>query len=111
MTMDDLTGFRRDLLAAVALLDGPSGATVKAWLKDEMGYEKVHAGRLYPNLNELIDRRLLKKDALTMRTNRYQLTRRGRRTVVSHAKIWSSAAEAADGDDLMAKTSGGGGES
>jgi DNA-binding PadR family transcriptional regulator len=76
--MDDLTGFQRDLLVAIAGMDEPHGLAVKEEL--EAYYDKeVHHGRLYPNLDTLVDKGLVEKGERDRRTNSYRVTRRGRR--------------------------------
>lgn len=74
----DLTGFQRDLLYVVEGLDDPHGLALKEEL--EQYYEKdVHHGRLYPNLDTLVEKGLVEKAPLDRRTNVYALTARGRR--------------------------------
>lgn len=76
--MEDLTGFQRDLLYVIVGLDEPHGLAVKEELDNY--YEKdVQHGRLYPNLDTLVDKGLVKKGELDKRTNVYSLTARGRR--------------------------------
>ncbi|MFD1648014.1 helix-turn-helix transcriptional regulator [Haloarchaeobius litoreus] len=78
--MHDLTGFQRDLLYVIAGLDEPKGLTVKDELEDY--YQKeIHHGRLYPNLDTLVDKGLVEKGQMDRRTNFYKLTRRGRREI------------------------------
>jgi DNA-binding PadR family transcriptional regulator len=78
--MDDLTGFQRDLLYVLAGLETPHGLALKDEL--ETYYEKeIHHGRLYPNLDTLVDKGLVSKGARDDRTNEYTLTRRGRREI------------------------------
>jgi len=80
--MYDLTGFQRDLLYAVAGLDEPHGLAIKEEL--ETYYEKeIHHGRLYPNLDTLVEKGLVDKGQRDRRTNFYTLTRRGRRELVA----------------------------
>jgi DNA-binding PadR family transcriptional regulator len=79
--MHDLTGFQRDLLYVVAGLDDPKGLAVKAELDDYYGTEINH-GRLYPNLDVLVEKGLVEKGKLDDRTNAYSLTRRGHREIV-----------------------------
>jgi len=78
--MFDLTGFQRDILYVVAGLEDPHGVAVKGELEDYYHQEIFH-GRLYPNLDELIDKGLLKKDQLDQRTNIYTVTQRGLREI------------------------------
>jgi DNA-binding PadR family transcriptional regulator len=76
--MHDLTGFQRDLLYVIAGLDKPHGLALKAELEDY--YEKeIHHGRLYPNLDTLVEKGLVEKGEKDRRTNVYTTTRRGRR--------------------------------
>ena len=80
--MYDLTGFQRDLLYAIAGLDEPHGLAVKEEMEDY--YEKeVHHGRLYPNLDTVVDKGLVSKSEKDRRTNEYRLTKRGRREIQS----------------------------
>lgn len=76
--MYDLTGFQRDLLYVIAGSDDPHGLAVK----DELDayYEKeIHHGRLYPNLDALVEKGLVEKGQRDRRTNYYAVTRRGQR--------------------------------
>lgn len=78
--MHDLTGFQRDLLYVIAGLENPHGLAVKAEL--ETYYEKeINAGRLYPNLDALVEKGLVEKGDKDRRTNVYTLTRRGQREI------------------------------
>lgn len=84
--MIDLTGFQRDLLYAIAGHDEPHGLALKDTLEDY--YEKeVHHGRLYPNLETLVNKGLVEKGTIDDRTNSYTLTRRGRREL-SARRTW-----------------------
>jgi DNA-binding PadR family transcriptional regulator len=76
--MYDLTGFQRDLLYVVAGQDEPHGLAIKEELEDY--YEKeIHHGRLYPNLDTLVEKGLLEKGEQDQRTNYYVVTTRGQR--------------------------------
>lgn len=76
--MFDLTGFQRDIMYLVAGLDDPHGLAIKDEL--ETYYEsEIHHGRLYPNLDELVKKGLVKKGKKDRRTNVYRLTDRGLR--------------------------------
>ena len=78
--MYDLTGFQRDLLYVAAGQNEPHGLALKDEL--EQYYEtEVHHGRLYPNLDTLVEKGLLEKGELDKRTNYYQVTQRGRREI------------------------------
>ncbi|WP_276256787.1 helix-turn-helix transcriptional regulator [Halomontanus rarus] len=78
--MYDLTGFQRDLLYVSAGLDEPHGLAIKDELDDYYESE-IHHGRLYPNLDTLVDKVLLEKGEVDRRTNVYSVTRRGRREI------------------------------
>jgi DNA-binding PadR family transcriptional regulator len=78
--MYDLTGFQRDLLYAIAGKTEPHGLAIKEELEDY--YEKeIHHGRLYPNLDTLVDKGLVEKGQKDRRTNVYSITRRGQREI------------------------------
>lgn len=76
--MDDLTGFQRDTLFVIAGNDDPKGVEIKAEL--DTYYERdVKHGRLYPNLDALVEKGLVEKGKKDGRTNEYTLTKRGDR--------------------------------
>lgn len=78
--MHDLTGFQRDLLYVLAGLDAPKGLAIKDEL--EQYYEsEINHGRLYPNLDELVEKGLIEKGRIDKRTNAYSLSRRGTREI------------------------------
>jgi len=76
--MHDLTGFQRDCLYVIGGLDSPKGLAIKAKLDDYYGSEINH-GRLYPNLDALVEKGLVEKGSIDDRTNSYTLTARGQR--------------------------------
>ena len=80
--MHDLTGFQRDLLYVIAGLDGPKGLAIKDRLDDYYGTEINH-GRLYPNLDALVEKGLVEKGRIDDRTNAYSLTQRGERELAA----------------------------
>jgi DNA-binding PadR family transcriptional regulator len=75
--MEELTGLQRDLLYAVAGLDSPHGLAVKEAIDPYVEGEIEH-GRLYPNLDRLVERGLVEKGSRDERTNAYRLTDAGR---------------------------------
>ena len=86
--MYDLTGFQRDLLYVIAGQEEPHGLAVKEEL--EAYYEsEIHHGRLYPNLDDLVEKGLVEKGTIDRRTNYYSLTRRGRREIEARRE-WES---------------------
>lgn len=78
--MHDLTGFQRDLLYTIGGLGEPHGLAIKEQLEDYYESE-VHHGRLYPNLDTLVEKGLISKSEADRRTNIYSLNRRGRREI------------------------------
>lgn len=109
--MHDLTGFQRDLLRGIAALTTenpkpPKGLSILEWLEDKAGYTEVHHGRLYPNLNTLVDMGLVNKSKRDQRTNQYELTTRGRRDIGVHLSDWTDAVAGLD-DVNVAATDGG----
>ena len=74
--MHDLTGFQRDLLYVIAGADRPSGQNVK---EEVEGYysSEINHGRLYPNLDTLVNKELVEKGQLDRRTNYYAITEEG----------------------------------
>jgi DNA-binding PadR family transcriptional regulator len=86
--MYDLTGFQRDLLYVIAGLDEPHGLAIKEELEDY--YEgEVNHGRLYPNLDTLVEKALIEKGERDRRTNFYTLTKRGQRELDAR-KEWEA---------------------
>lgn len=78
--MHDLTGFQRDLLYVIGGKEEPHGLALKDELEDY--YEKeIHHGRLYPNLDTLVEKGFVEKGEQDRRTNYYSLTRRGEREI------------------------------
>jgi len=68
----ELTAFQKNILAILAR-EPMYGLAIKRELEEYYG-EEVNHGRLYPNLDELVDVGLVEKSALDKRTNQYALT-------------------------------------
>lgn len=95
--MDDLTGFQRDLLVVTAGMDAPNGLDIKDEL--ESYYESpINHGRLYPNLDTLVDKGLIEKGQRDERTNIYKLTDRGRREIEARRQWENEYSESITGD-------------
>ena len=78
--MFDLTGFQRDLLYVIAGMDAPKGLAIKDEL--ELVYNtEINHGRLYPNLDTLVEKGLVTKGSIDDRTNSYSVTDRGFREI------------------------------
>ena len=78
--MFELTGFQRDLLYCIAGTDDPSGQEVSSELEQSSSIEVNH-GRLYPNLDDLIDKGLVEKQSKDRRTNLYRLTDQAKKLI------------------------------
>ncbi|GAB7121257.1 PadR family transcriptional regulator [Natrinema sp. JCM 9743] len=78
--MDDLTGFQRDLLYVIAGADQPSGQDVKDEIEQYYSSEINH-GRLYPNLDTVVNKDLVEKGQLDRRTNYYAITEDGEQAI------------------------------
>ncbi len=81
--MDDLTGFQRDLLYVIAGEDRPSGQDLKDEVEQYYSSEINH-GRLYPNLDTIVNKELVEKGELDRRTNYYDITEDGEQTIEEH---------------------------
>lgn len=70
-----LTGFQRDLLAVVAGNGPCTGQTIKSTVEDA-GYGDINHGRLYPNLDTLVNKGLVNKEYAEPdgRSNTYTVT-------------------------------------
>ena len=76
----DLTAFQQNILTILA--EEPMyGLAIKRELEAYYGSEVNH-GRLYPNLDDLVDDGLIEKSELDKRTNQYELTDEGHDVVL-----------------------------
>jgi DNA-binding PadR family transcriptional regulator len=75
--MHTLTGFQRDCLVVIAGEGPVKGLSIKDELDGYYGSEINH-GRLYPNLDSLVEAGLVEKGRIDDRTNSYELTDAGR---------------------------------
>ncbi|MFC6826418.1 PadR family transcriptional regulator [Halopelagius fulvigenes] len=86
-TVTDISGIARDLTAfqqniLVILAEEPMyGLAIKRNLEEYYGTEVNH-GRLYPNLDDLVEMELVEKSELDKRTNQYELTEKGHDAVL-----------------------------
>jgi len=78
--MDDLTGFQRDLLYVISGANQPSGQDVKDEIEQYYSSEINH-GRLYPNLDTVVNKDLVEKGQLDRRTNYYAITDEGEQAI------------------------------
>ena len=91
----DLTAFQQNVLFVLAE-EARYGLAIKRELEDYYG-EEVNHGRLYPNLDALIERGLVEKSELDKRTNEYGLTDDGQAVLVDLFE-WSFSKFQTDGD-------------
>ena len=75
--MFTLTGFQRDLLYVINGLDEPSGQSIKEELQKSYS-SPINHGRLYPNLDTLVNKGYVEKGELDRRTNSYRITESGK---------------------------------
>ena len=71
----ELTAFQRNILTILAE-EARYGLAIKRELEEYYGTEVNH-GRLYPNLDDLVELGLVEKSELDKRTNQYELTEEG----------------------------------
>lgn len=71
----ELTSFQRDLLYVIAGDEKLSGQEIKTEL--QMSMDQITHGRLYPNLDTLVEREYVHKGKIDRRTNFYELTDKG----------------------------------
>jgi DNA-binding PadR family transcriptional regulator len=76
----DLTAFQQNILVILSE-EAMYGLAIKRELEDFYGTEVNH-GRLYPNLDDLVELDLVEKSELDKRTNQYELTEKGREAVL-----------------------------
>jgi PadR family transcriptional regulator, regulatory protein PadR len=86
--MEEITGFQRDLLYVIAGADHPSGQDVKDEVESYYANEINH-GRLYPNLDTLVNKDLVEKGELDRRTNYYALSNEGDEAI-QRRREWES---------------------
>jgi len=86
--MNELTGFQRDILYVIAGKDDPHGLAIKEALEDYYETE-IHHGRLYPNLDTLVEEGLVNKGMMDKRTNSYTLTEEGENSIEERLE-WES---------------------
>jgi len=80
----ELTAFQQNIL--VILSKEPMyGLAVKRELESYYGTEVNH-GRLYPNLDDLVEMGLVEKSELDKRTNQYELTEAGHDAVLGRVE-------------------------
>lgn len=86
--MEELSGLQRDLLYIILDSDKPSGQDINRSINEEYKNEVNH-GRLYPNLDELVELGLIIKGNKNDRANYYEITQKGKDEIVKYQE-WTS---------------------
>jgi len=84
-SFSELSTFQDEVLLAIAKLEAAGNEAYGLAIKRELEtvYDaEVNHGRLYPNLDELVDGGLVEKTELDKRTNEYTLTAAGEQYLV-----------------------------
>jgi len=87
--MFELTGFQRDILYCIAAMDGPYGLKIKQKLENTTSMEVNH-GRLYPNLDSLVESGYVNKEPKDKRTNLYLLSEQGKE-LIKRRRQWEDS--------------------
>ncbi|ELZ80468.1 PadR family transcriptional regulator [Haloferax larsenii] len=85
--MFELTGFQRDLLYVIAGTERPSGQEIKEIISRDVG--EVNHGRLYPNLDALVEQGYVNKGQHDRRTNFYEISESGK-TAIRERRDWEN---------------------
>jgi DNA-binding PadR family transcriptional regulator len=80
----ELTAFQQNILVILSE-EAMYGLAIKRSLEKYYGSDVNH-GRLYPNLDSLVEMGLVEKSELDKRTNQYELTEEGRGAVVDRLR-------------------------
>lgn len=86
--MNGLIGFQRDILYILAGLDEPNRSEIRTHL-EEYYATTVDRGQLYPNLDRLVERKLIEKKQEEKQQNAYTLTPRGQREI-NNRRQWEN---------------------
>ena len=87
--MFELTSFQRDILYCIAAMDDPYGLKIKQKLEDTTSMDVNH-GRLYPNLDSLVESGFVNKEPKDKRTNMYLLSEQGR-DLIKRRRVWEDS--------------------
>ena len=89
MSSHELTGFQRDLLFVVGGLEAASGKEIKRELEETQD-RTLLAGRVYSNLDTLVETDHIEKGKIDGRTNEYRITESGE-SEIRDRYDWQSA--------------------
>lgn len=80
--MENLTAFQADVLGVLNRMGELYGLAIKRELESYDKYGgQINHGRLYPNLDELVEMGYVEKSAKDKRTNNYRITTSGKTTL------------------------------
>lgn len=96
----DLTAFQRDMLRLLAKTGPTYGLGLKRELEEWLN-EPVNHGRLYPNLDQLVDDGYIEKSERDKRTNEYALTDRGKGVVEGFHGLWRDGVNAVEDREVV----------
>lgn len=96
--MFDLTAFQRDILHIINGMDEPHGLAVKEKL-EEYYENEINHGRLYPNLDTLVEKGLLSKGTIDKRTNSYTITSRSENELEQRMEWINSHSDSDESED------------
>lgn len=87
----DLTAFQRDILRFLAEMEAEDAKMYGMGLKRRLEgrHGEINHGRLYPNLDDLVDAGLIEKGRLDKRTNSYTLRESGRHLLREQRRAWA----------------------
>jgi len=108
----DLTAFQEKILFAIASFDrqnrqndGPRGLGVKEYMEKKFYADEINHGRLYPNLDTLVQKDLVEKGQTDRRTNWYALTADGREycesLLLEFGNAWENVGADVDGEKVV----------
>ncbi len=84
----ELTSFQRDVLYVTMGLRRPSGQEIKDELEGDTA--EITHGRLYPNLDTLVEKGYLEKGRIDRRSNYYGISQKGTEAL-SERRRWEDA--------------------
>lgn len=88
--MFDLTAFQRDIIRILGRDGELIGLEIKRTLEDEYDTDVNH-GRLYPNLDQLVEEGYIDKGEKDGRTNNYTLSPKGQNLSQGMYVAWDKA--------------------
>lgn len=80
LEFNQLSAFRRNILFVLAKLGPSKGVAVKSKLQNLYAQQIKH-GRLYPNLDDLVEAGYIDKSERDQRTNEYALTNKAQKAL------------------------------